>query len=112
MGRPGARSRNCSMEAALRLACKAISASAAAPSHCVCTMIRKRSRSISAHRAAVRQLPLFAFLVPGVTMHTTGFAADTMGRLYEGERLDAALREARARTLAIYSHLDLASLDV
>ncbi len=45
-------------------------------------------------------------------MHTTGLAAETMARLYEGERLDAALREARARTLAIYSHLDLACLDV
>ncbi|MEP7068273.1 MAG: SUMF1/EgtB/PvdO family nonheme iron enzyme [Usitatibacter sp.] len=32
--------------------------------------------------------------------------------LYEGGRLGTALGEARARTLAIYSHLDLASLEV
>jgi len=39
-------------------------------------------------------------------------AAETISGLYEGARLGAALREARARTLAIYSHLDLASLAV
>jgi len=67
---------------------------------------------MAAHRAAVRQLPLFAVLVPGVTMHTTGLAREPIGRLYEGDRLAAALRDARARTLAIYSHLDLAALQV
>jgi iron(II)-dependent oxidoreductase len=66
---------------------------------------------MSAHRDAVRQLPLFASLVPGVTMHTTGLAEPIAG-LYEGDRLGAALDEARARTLAIYSHLDLAALEV
>lgn len=60
----------------------------------------------------MRQLPLFAVLVPGVTMQTTGLASETMGGLYEGERLADALRDARARTLAIYAHLDLASLRV
>jgi len=35
-----------------------------------------------------------------------------MGRLYEGGDLAAALAETRARTLAIYSHLDLAALAV
>jgi iron(II)-dependent oxidoreductase len=35
-----------------------------------------------------------------------------MSGLYEGERLGAALREARSRSLAIYSHLDLAALAV
>ena len=35
-----------------------------------------------------------------------------MDRLYEGERLSIALADARRRTLAIYSHLDLASLQV
>ena len=45
-------------------------------------------------------------------MHTTGLAREPIGRLYEGDRLAAALRDARARTLAIYSHLDLASLQV
>lgn len=35
-----------------------------------------------------------------------------MNRLYEGERLDAALADARARTLAIYAHLDLDKLEV
>jgi EgtB-related family protein len=69
------------------------------------------SRSIPAQRAAVRQLPLFASRVPGVTMHTTGLA-EPIGRLYEGEALGLALREARARTLALYAHLDLASLRV
>jgi iron(II)-dependent oxidoreductase len=73
-------------------------------------MTWKRSRSICAHRAAVRQLPLFAFLVPGVTMHTTGLAAERMKGLYEGEGLGAALRDARRRTLDIYGHLDLESL--
>jgi len=45
-------------------------------------------------------------------MHTTGFAAEPIEGLYEGKRLGAALADARARTLAIYSHLDLASLEV
>ena len=69
-------------------------------------------RSIPAQRAAVRQLPLFAALVPGVTMHTTGLASEPIGRLYEGDLLEGALRDARERTLAIYAHLDLARLDV
>jgi iron(II)-dependent oxidoreductase len=58
----------------------------------------------------VRQLPLFADLVPGVTMHTTGLAAEPMQGLYEGGGLAAALADARDRTLAIYGHLDLAEL--
>jgi iron(II)-dependent oxidoreductase len=45
-------------------------------------------------------------------MHTTGLAAETIAGLYEGGRLGAALDEARRRSLAIYSHLDLASLAV
>jgi iron(II)-dependent oxidoreductase len=60
----------------------------------------------------VRQLPLLASLVPGVTMQTSGLAAEAMARLYEGDRLAEALAEARTRTLAIYAHLDLASLVV
>jgi gamma-glutamyl hercynylcysteine S-oxide synthase len=50
-------------------------------------------------------------------MHTTGLA-ESIGSLYEGDRLDegeglaAALRESRARTLAIYGHLDLGALEV
>ncbi|HUP98206.1 MAG TPA: SUMF1/EgtB/PvdO family nonheme iron enzyme, partial [Usitatibacter sp.] len=39
-------------------------------------------------------------------------AREPIERLYEGERLVEALREARARTLAIYSHLDWAALEV
>ena len=74
-------------------------------------MTLQRSRSISAQRAAVRQLPLFADRVPGVTMHTTGLA-EPIGRLYEGEELAHALRDARARTLALYAHLDLTALRV
>jgi iron(II)-dependent oxidoreductase len=35
-----------------------------------------------------------------------------MGGLYEGDALGPALREARQRTLAIYAHLDLATLHV
>ena len=65
-----------------------------------------------AHRVAVRQLPLFALLVPGVTMMTTALATETIRGLYEGERLDQALVDARARTLAIYGHLDLDRLRV
>jgi gamma-glutamyl hercynylcysteine S-oxide synthase len=45
-------------------------------------------------------------------MHTTGLAADAMNRLYEGDRVAAALADARRRTLAIYAHLDLESLRV
>ena len=60
----------------------------------------------------MRQLPLFAVLVPGVTMHNTGLAREPIGRLYEGGRLADALRDARARTLAIYAHLDLGALQV
>jgi iron(II)-dependent oxidoreductase len=44
-------------------------------------------------------------------MHTTGLA-EPIGRLYEGEKLADALRDARARTLALYGHLDLAGLRV
>ena len=65
---------------------------------------------MSAHRTAVRQLPLFALRVPGVTMRTTGLAS--MGGLYEGDDLASALADARERTLAIYAHLDLARLEV
>ena len=75
-------------------------------------MTLQRSRRNPAHLSAVRQLPLFADLVPGVTMQTTGLAKEPIGRLYEGERLGEALRDARARTLAIYAHLDLEALDV
>jgi iron(II)-dependent oxidoreductase len=74
-------------------------------------MTLQRPRSISAHRAAVRQLPLFADRVPGVTMHTTGLA-QPIGRLYEGHELAEALRDARTRTLALYAHLDLERLRV
>ena len=45
-------------------------------------------------------------------MQTTGLAGATIGRLYEGDRLAGALRDARARTLAAYAHLDLESLAV
>jgi gamma-glutamyl hercynylcysteine S-oxide synthase len=45
-------------------------------------------------------------------MHTTGLPEETIGRLYEGERLSHALADARARTLAIYAHLDLDALTV
>ena len=45
-------------------------------------------------------------------MHTTGLAAEPIDGLYEGDRLGAGLADARARTLAIYSHLDLAALEV
>lgn len=59
----------------------------------------------------MRQLPLFAVRVPGVTMHTTGLA-EPIERLYEGVSLAEALRDARRRTLALYRHLDLESLEV
>ena len=45
-------------------------------------------------------------------MQTTGLAEETIGRLYEGERLAQALRDARARTLQAYAHLDLEELSV
>ena len=45
-------------------------------------------------------------------MQTTGLTAGPIGRLYEGDALADALREARARTLATYGHLDLESLAV
>lgn len=35
-----------------------------------------------------------------------------MGRLYEGDQLAHALRDARQRTLAIYAHLDMEHIDV
>jgi iron(II)-dependent oxidoreductase len=70
-------------------------------------MTLNRSRSIRDHRAAVRQLPLFEELVAGVTMQTTGFARETIAGLYEGDRLALGLRDARRRTLAIYSQVDL-----
>lgn len=60
----------------------------------------------------MRQLPLFAPLVPGVTMQTTDLASEAIGGLYEREALAPALADARRRTLAIYAHLDLARLEV
>lgn len=42
-------------------------------------------------------------------MHTTGLA-EPIGRLYEGEGLGPALTDARARTLAMYAHLELETL--
>src|SRR5438045_5541477 len=63
-------------------------------------------------RAAVRQLPLFASRVPGVTSEITGLARGAMSELYEAQSLATALQDARARTLAIYGHLDLARLEV
>lgn len=44
-------------------------------------------------------------------MHTTGLA-EPIERLYEGISLAEALRDARRRTLALYGHLDLESLQV
>ena len=43
-------------------------------------------------------------------MHTTGLASEPIGRLYEADELAAALRDARQRTLALYGHLDLESV--
>jgi gamma-glutamyl hercynylcysteine S-oxide synthase len=57
-----------------------------------------------AQRSAVRQLPLLALAVPGVTMQTRGFRMDG---LYEGGSLAHALEDARSRTLALYAHVDL-----
>ena len=45
-------------------------------------------------------------------MQTTGLAAERMNGLYEGDRLAEALADARSRSLAIYGHLDLASIQV
>src|ERR1044072_6469289 len=101
MGRSGCRAWKFATEAALRRACSAMSTSASLPLHSVCTMTLQRSPSMRAHLAAVRQLPLFAFFQYGVTMHITGLASEPIWRLYEGGELAAALRDARARTLAL-----------
>jgi iron(II)-dependent oxidoreductase len=61
------------------------------------------------HRHAVRQLPLFAWGVPGVTMM---IRPSTMSELYEADQLAGALGDARRRTLSYYAHLDLAALRV
>src|SRR6476469_4295380 len=108
MPRSGYASAKRSMEPALRRACSATRTSAAVPFHQVCTMTSQRSRSSSAHRAAVRQLPLFALGVPGVTMQTTSRSTDMRG-LYGGgdDALGEALVDARNRTLALYGHLDV-----
>ena len=45
-------------------------------------------------------------------MHTTGLMAGPIGRLYEGDSLAAGLADARERSLAVYSHLDLNSIEV
>ena len=45
-------------------------------------------------------------------MQTTGLAGETIGGLYEGAALGAALADARRRSAAIYAHLDLARLEV
>src|SRR5205085_11891122 len=110
MARSACRALKLATDAALRRACKAMRMSACVPFHSVCTMTLKRSASMRAHLAAVRQLPLFASFEYGVTMQTTGLASEPIGRLYEGGDLAAALREARARTLALYGHLDLESV--
>jgi iron(II)-dependent oxidoreductase len=62
---------------------------------------------MEAQRAAVRQLPLFARRVPGVTMRTIERERAAIAGLYEGAAIVPALRDARARTLAIYAGLDL-----
>jgi len=45
-------------------------------------------------------------------MHTTGLMAGPIGRLYEGDSLADGLADARRRSLAVYSHLDLNSIEV
>ncbi|HZZ93172.1 MAG TPA: selenoneine synthase SenA [Usitatibacter sp.] len=45
-------------------------------------------------------------------MQTTSRAAEAMGGLYGDGGLEAALADARRRTLQLYAHLDLASLEV
>ena len=45
-------------------------------------------------------------------MQTSGFTGEGIARLYEGDRLAIALADARKRTLALYSHLDLTALRV
>src|SRR6476469_3107075 len=61
---------------------------------------------MAAQRNAVRQLPLLASRVPGVTMQTLDLERAAIGGLYEARDLVAALRDARRRTLAIYAGLD------
>jgi iron(II)-dependent oxidoreductase len=45
-------------------------------------------------------------------MQTTGLAAERMSGLYEGDRLAEAIADARRHSLAVYGHLDLASIQV
>src|SRR5512132_3300816 len=106
MGAAPRYSRNAAMLAALRLACSAINASAGSPRHSVCRMTRYVPFNMAAQREAVRQLPLLASRVPGVTMQTLDLERAAIGGLYEAPKLVAALRDARARTLAIYAGLD------
>src|SRR6476646_4684824 len=107
MGASGRAARNAAMDGALRRACKASSASTGSPCHSLCRMTLQDPCSMEAQRAAVRQLPLFARRVPGVTMRTIDRERATIARLYESTDLTPALRDARARTLAIYAGLDL-----
>ncbi len=93
------------MEAALRLACRAIATSAGSPFHALCTIGFATPARKSAQRRAVRQLPLLASRVPGVTMNATGLARDELPMLNEIDALADALRESREYTLSMYGHL-------
>ena len=80
------------IEAALRRACSAIIASQRSPFH---SRLYNDPEAIAQHaRPTARRCASCRCshsLVPGVTMQTTGLAAETIRGLYEGERLDHAL---------------------
>ncbi len=80
--------------------------SALSPDHSVCTIGLATPARNPAQRRAVRQLPLLASRVPGVTMNATGFAREDLSMLNGIDELAEALRESREYTLSMYGHLE------
>ena len=79
--------------------------SAGSPSQWVCTIGRATVSISFAQRCAVRQLPLLAARVPGVTMRTTGRRDFRSPMLTDVDALADALRESREYTFSLVDHL-------
>src|SRR5512139_3794206 len=80
--------------------------STGSPFHSLCTIGFAIPARNCAQRRAVRQLPLLAARVPGVTMNATGQVREDLPMLNGIDELARALRESREYTLSIYGHLE------
>ena len=96
-----------SIESALRRACRAMATSAGSPFHSLCTIGFATPARNPAQRRAVRQLPLLASRVPGVTMNATGADREDLAMLNDIDALaQAPCGRAASIRSSMYGHLE------